>query len=717
MVKYLQINKSALAPLWSVTFNILWVYVIFSLLRVEYLLENLSYFKPSIEDGNLWHLFWSGIILDTPGIFYVNVLYIALMLFPLHLKERPGYYRFCHILFVVLNSIAVLANLADSVYFSYTLRRSTWDIFSEFSHDNNLSKITEVELLRHWYLVLTAAILIYGLWKVYLTPRPGADTKPLWRYYLLSILSLSAGILTAIGGIRGGFLNHWAYYLIAFPLAYIAFSLLRGRQSRSLWSKAAGLGCGCAALALLIAAPIGGWRHRDIRPISIASAGKYVSRPIESALVLNTPFSMIRTIGASTFRDPGYFSDAAELKSIYTPVHLPAGDLTVSSDSIANKKNVVIIILESFGKEYFGSLNKEILGKEYKGYTPFLDSLVSVSATWRHSFDNGRKSIDAMPSILAGIPQFEKPFVLTPAALNRIEGIPAVLAKEGYSSAFFHGARTGSMGFDSFARSIGFQKYFGREDFVADGRAGGSEEFDGYWGIWDEPFLQYFALKLSEMREPFVSALFTVSSHHPFNIPDKYNGRWPKDDEMPIYRTISYVDNALREFFASARRQPWFRNTVFVITNDHTNARAHDEYKSDIGAFSGPVIIYDPSGSITPGMREGIAQQTDIMPTVLAITGASAGYVAFGDNLLSTPAEDTWAVNWINNIYQYVKYGYVMQFDGEKPLAIYAVDDFRMQNNILGKDPATERKMERELKAIIQQYMQRMSSDRLIYAP
>ena len=267
------------------------------------------------------------------------------------------------------------------------------------------------------------------------------------------------------------------------------------------------------------------------------------------------------------------------------------------------------------------------------------------------------------------------------------------------------------MGFDGFARSVGFQEYHGREDFISDGCAGGEEEFDGYWGIWDEPFLQYFALKLSDMPEPFMASLFTLSSHHPFHVPDKYKGRFP-EGTAPIHKTIGYTDNALREFFATAKRQPWYDNTIFVITNDHTNERCHDEYRSAISTFYGPILIFDPSGELPRGEQEGIAQQTDIMPTVLGILGNRKDYVAFGKDLFSTPAEEDWAVNYIG-FYQYVKYGYVLQFDGKKSVGLYRLGDHKMERNLLGKDPATERKMEQELKALIQQYMKRMTEDRL----
>lgn len=625
-LKKLGINRSVISPLLATAINMVTLFILYSLLRIEFLLENYALFKEAVREGYIYDLLLSGPIFDAPGIFYLNLIYIAMMLLPLHFKEREGYYRVCKIVFVVVNSIGIIANLADSIYFSYTLRRTTFDLFTEFGGDDNMGKIVGVELVRHWYLVLLASALIWGLWKVYASPEPGANITSRRRYYLFSILSLGVGVLTAVSAIRGGFLVNWWYYIIGAVLLYIArrVSVISKSKRKRIYLTL----LESAGIAIIVLAPIGEWRHRDIRPIAISNANKYARRPNEAALILNTPFTMIRTIGSVPFVDPRYMSDS-EMEAIYTPEH----SAKAVKDSLASaRKNVVVIILESFGKEYIGSLNGDILGKDYKGYAPFIDSLVSVSATWKWSLDNGQKSIEAMPSVLAGIPSFVRPFVLTSAAMNRIKGLPAVLGEEGYSTAFFHGARKGSMGFDGFARSVGFQQYYGRESFIEDGRAGGEEEFDGYWGIWDEPFMQFFALKLSDMPQPFMAGIFSLSSHHPFNVPERYKGRFPKGT-APIHQTIGYTDNALRRFFDTAKRQPWYSNTIFVITNDHTNERSHDEYRSGISAFYGPILIFDPSGELPRGMIDGIAQQADIMPTILGITGSRKGYVAFGKDL------------------------------------------------------------------------------------
>ena len=627
------------SPLLAVLWNLLLVYVVYQIARLEYYLENTDYLTYSF---NVWR---GGLLFDTSAIIYTNALYILLMLLPF---RQSGYQQCCKWLYLIINGVALAINLADSVYFQYTMRRTTTTVFSEFSNEGNLGSIIGTEFIHHWYLVLLFMGVMWLLWRLYATPK---------KRHALNLASLILIVPLCVAGIRGGFTT-------------------------------------------------------AVRPITISNANQYTQRPTDAALVLNSPFSLIRTIGKNVFTVPAYFENEADMEAVYSPVHHPISprlsrDSRISSDSSFTRKNIVVLIVESFGREYIGALNKDLEGGKYKGYTPYVDSLISKSTTFRYSFCNGRKSIDGMPSILSSIPMFVEPFILTPASMNDYTGLAGLLAKEGYETAFFHGAQNGSMGFEAFARKTGFQKYFGRTEYEA---AHGTDDYDGTWAIWDEPFLQYYANEMSKMHEPFMTAVFTASSHHPFVVPEQYQKIFPEEG-LEIHKCIRYTDMAIGRFFETASRQPWFNNTIFVLTSDHTNMSDHAEYQSDLGGFCSPIIIFDPSQP--EGKTEDkIAQQIDILPTILGMLGYSKTYLAFGIDVLNTPAEDTWAVNYLNGIYQYVKYGYVLQFDGQQTKAVYRLDDRLMKNNLKGKTDV-ETKMERELKAIIQQYMERMKHNRL----
>ena len=209
-----------------------------------------------------------------------------------------------------------------------------------------------------------------------------------------------------------------------------------------------------------------------------------------------------------------------------------------------------------------------------------------------------------------------------------------------------------------------------------------------------------------------MTACFTVSSHTPYVIPEKYKDVYPEEG-LPIHKCIRYTDMAIGKFFEAAKQQPWYKNTLFVLTSDHTNLSDHAQYQTDIGGFSAPLIIFDPSGEVPVGMHDGIAQQIDILPTMLSLLGYDKPFLSFGCDLMTTSAAETYAVNYLNGIYQYCKYGYVLQFDGQQTRGIYALDDLLMRHNLKGR-VKEQRKMEQELKAIIQQYMYRMENDQLM---
>ncbi len=654
----LKVKATFCSSLTAFLWNIILVYLVYAVCRVVYLLENWSLLNEGLAELDIKSVIVGSLRFDTSAIVYTNILYMMLMLFPLHLKETKMWCKVCKWVFIVFNSIAIVMNLADAVYFQYTGRRTTFSVFSEFSNEGNLGSIFGVEILRHWYLVLLGIILIIALWRLYMNVegKPTLhDRKDYAKYYAFNIATFVIMIFLSITGMRGGI--------------------------------------GSA-----------------VRPITVSNANQYVNRPAEAALVLNTPFSMIRTIGKNVYSDPQYFPNT-ELDAIYTPIHQPDSVMTMK------KKNVVILIVESFGREYIGAYNEGLDGGKYKGYAPFMDSLLQKSLSFDYTFCNGRKSIDGMPSILSSIPCFKEPFVLTPAAMNHVSGLAGELGKVGYYSAFFHGAENGSMGFQAFAKTSGYDDYFGRTEYDADKRFGGEKDFDGTWAIWDEPFLQFFATKMSEFKEPFITSIFTASSHHPFVVPEKYKKMYPEEGSNPIHKCIRYTDHALKEFFATASKQKWFKNTIFVFTSDHTNIPDHEEYKTDLGIFGSPILIYDPSGDIAPMRRHCIAQQIDIMPTILGYLGYPHPYVAFGQDLFHTPDEATWAVNNTNGIYQYVRGDYVIQFtDGGQLKAVYNYKkDWLMKHDLKNSNLPEAKEMEKELKAIIQSYMQRMINDKLVW--
>ena len=640
-----------LHPLLALLCNIALLYVLYFACRVVYIFEFWDILSSNWNQIDTWQLLWGGIRFDTAAICYTNIPYMLMVLIPLspRLRDSRGWLTTTRLLYVVVNTLALWVNLFDTVYSRYTGRRTTSSFLSEFADEGNLSNIFFTELLNHWYLVLIGIVFLVALVVFHRTPNPEYTR----RHHLQGTLCTLVVFFLAVTGIRGGLSYH--------------------------------------------------------RPLSLADANGYVNQAKEANMVLNTPFTLIRTIGKTTFTDPQYFTQE-KLNSLYTPIHIGKTAAPANSQfSILNsqlKKNLVILILESFGEEYWGFYHNG------KGYTPFLDSLATQSLTFTHSYANGRKSIDALPSILSSIPMFVEPFILTRYSNNEVSSIASCLRHMGYRTTFFHGADNSSMGFRSYALATGFQDYYGMDEYCLDNRFGGHDDFDGYWAIWDEEFMQYFALMLDTLPQPFMTTLFTATSHHPFNIPTRYQDTF-RGGNLPVYRTIEYTDYALRQFFRTASQMPWYDNTLFVITADHTNVGEQEEYKTDLGLFRVPILFFDPSGQLPRGISHAVAQQTDIMPTVLDILGYPQPYLAYGIDLLATPPQQTWAVSYTNGIYQYVVGDTLLHFDGQKVIGLYnlATDPLLKHNLLTSNNTLPDC---RHLQALIQSYMQRMINNQLV---
>ena len=623
--------------------NILLLMAIYSLSRLFFFFIN-SDLYPEVSTAHLVEMLLGGMRFDLTAVLYLSSIYLVLALLPLPLKVRNHrvYQTITRLFYLIPNAVGILVNCADMVYVRFTDRRTTCTFFAEFQHDSNLGTILLQSLWQYWYVTLFAlaaiAILISCSTKSgSLNPQPSilnilskrgrGDTSPLF-YYLRETLLLCLIAYFTVIGIRGGF----------------------GRYTR---------------------------------PITISNALQYADRPQETAIILNTPFSLMKSLENETYRNPHYF-ERQDLEQIMSPIHRP--------DERAQEKrlNVVVLILESFSKEYIGFYNNP----SFKGgigrgsLTPFLDSLLAQSVTYTYSYASGRKSIDAMPSVLSSIPMLIEPYVVTPYATNEVSSLADCLNRKGYTTAFFHGAPNGSMGFQAFARAAHFNWYYGMDEYNGEGA------FDGTWAIWDEEFLQFFAHTMDTLPQPFLTTVFTASSHHPFKIPTRYEGHFPQGT-IPLHQCVAYTDFALRRFFDYASQQPWFDNTLFVLTADHTNQLTTPEYRNTRGLFAVPIAFYSPA-RLAPDVRsQSAVSQIDIMPSVLNFLGYDKPYFAFGEDCLTQPKKHPWAVIYNHPLFEILS-----------PESEVVLNE---------RTPANEEEevMLQYLKAFIQQYTDRMINNQL----
>jgi len=634
-------------PAFAALCNFLLVMIVFSLMRIAFYLMNRSFF-PDVDTAHLQTMLKGGLKFDLSALLYINALYIIMQLLPFRFRSKGAYQLTARWIFMIINSIAIIFNCIDIPYFRFTNRRTTWSVFSEFSNETTgrVSKIIFGSMLEYWYVTLFAVFAIVLLVLLYRNPRKPADNHRFnFAYYLIhTVLFIIAGYFSVMG-IRGGF----------------------GKYTR---------------------------------PITISNANEYVNNGNETAIVLNTPFCMFRTINKKVFTNPNYFDNDAAMTALYSPVHNP------QPQAAFQPLNVVVIIWESFGKETTGFFNHDLENGTYKGFTPFMDSLFMQGLTFKYSYANGTKSIDAMPSVLSSIPMFIEPFFLTSYSTNEISSLAEALKQKGYYSAFFHGAPNGSMGFQAFAKSAGFDDYFGYDQY------NNPRDFDGTWAIWDEEFLQFYAAEMGKMKQPFITSIFTATSHEPYHIPDRYKGKFPKGKD-PVLECVSYTDYAMRQFFKTMSQYDWYNNTLFVICADHMNHPVYDKSFTNTGRYSIPILFYQP-GSNLKGLVDSIpVQQTDIMPSVLGYLNYDKPYFAYGQDIFSTKATDKFVINYNNGMYQLLKGDFFLQFDGEKTKAVYNYKtDPMLRDNICGQIE-DQRENEILIKSVIQQYITRMTEDRL----
>ncbi len=642
MVKHLRLNEYKV-----LFYRLLLAYIFYLISRILFYIYNIDLVRvDSVSD--LISLCYYGLAFDTTAILYVNLLFILFSVLPFFKNTTIKYQKRLFYLYFGTNLLAYATNFIDFIYYKYTFARTTIVALDVVEHETNKTTLFLSFLIDYWH-VLFLFILCSALW-VYLYKKVEVQfSKPTKKihYFGFSTVGFLVIIAMTIGGIRGGDFK------------------------------------------------------KSTRPINLLDASRHVKNIVHSDIVLNTPFAIIRTLFANSFKKTN-FSDV-------TP--------QVISDKIQpikqyhnnppTKPNVVVMILESYGREYIGAFNKKTNITNYKTHAPFLDSLSQHSMIFTNAYANGRQSIHGMSSILAGIPAFKDAFTSSPYPKQKIESLVSTLESVGYNTSFFHGAANGSMGFLGFGNILGIDNYYGRTEFNDD------SQFDGFWGIWDEPFLQFMKKTLDKKKTPFFASVFTVSSHEPYIIPEKYKNRF-HEGGVPIHKCAEYTDFALKRFFTEAKKQPWFSNTIFVLVADHCNQIYYDEYEKAINRFAVPIIIYKPNSKYV-GVDEDLAQQIDIYPTILDMIGYQKPFRSWGRSLFDKKSSAPFVINSTGTSHQFMKGNYICTFDGTNATGFYDINDKGLKYNLIKNRNPEMNDLELCCKAFIQDYMDRVV-DKKLYA-
>jgi len=587
-------------------------------------------------------LSYHGLAFDSTAILYTNAIFILLSILPFGINTKPVYQRILLILYFVFNGIAYATNFIDFLYYKYTYNRSTRASLDTIENENKSALLLNF-LKNYWYLFLLFVVVI-TLW-VYLYKKVNIKDVYLkynFKYFFVSLIGIVVVTVLVVGGIRGDF-------------------------------------------------------KKSTRPINMVDASRYVTDISQADFVLNTPFAIIRTWNTNTFKKVNLV-DTKTVDSLIAPIKQ-------YKNNPKSKPNIVIFILESFGREYSGAFNKYRNIKNFESYTPFVDSLAQHSLIFSNAYANGYKSIHGMSSVIAGIPSFQDAFTSSPYSKQKIESLVSTLKSEGYDTSFFHGAPNGSMGFLGFGNILGFNHYYGKNEYNNDA------DFDGVWGIWDEPFFKYFNKELQKKNQPFMATLFSLSSHEPYIVPKQYENKFPKG-YVNMHQPIGYTDYALKQFFNEAKKQPWFKNTIFVMVADHDNTIYYEDYFKDQYLHTVPILFYSADEKYK-GENQDWAQQIDIYPTLLDMIGYDKPFRSWGRSLIGEKQVSPFVMRYSSNNYQMMGGNYICVFDGEKAIGFYAKDDLDLKHNLIKNKNAEMQQLEKKCKAFYQDYMYRIIDQKL----
>jgi arylsulfatase A-like enzyme len=453
-------------------------------------------------------------------------------------------------------------------------------------------------------------------------------------------------ILTALCG----FFLHFFHKKTLFPSVKMPF------LQRMIWSFATVCTLGILA------------RGTEVHTLSPHSAGLFV--PIKYAgLLQNNMQCILYSLYKPVEKIPYKHYFAAEDAAKIYPIHPVYKDSTVFTG-----KNVVFFIMESMSREFLDSAYQP------RPATPFIDSLRGQSWVFSNAFANGLCSTEGFSGILGSIPTLTaSEYATTYYSANNIMTIGNVLATKGYHNSFFIGYNDKWYGLSKSSAIYGVPRYFGRTEFNDE------TQWDGIYGIYDHAFFPFALRKINEQPQPFFSTIFNIHTHYPFNVLPK----WAQKKAIPNLEysaAVSYYDDVIRNFFASAQHEKWFKNTIFVFVADHYSRSQQQQELSPLGIYKIPMFIYAPDNSIAAGEYSKVAQQIDIMPTVLNLLHYSGKVHCFGQNLCKKATKQHYIFNRNNQLFQIADDSLVLQYDhfNEKTIGLYAYKtDKNMKKNLL----------------------------------
>jgi phosphoglycerol transferase MdoB-like AlkP superfamily enzyme len=374
------------------------------------------------------------------------------------------------------------------------------------------------------------------------------------------------------------------------------------------------------------------------KPLGIADALK-TQHPMGAQFTLNAPFVVLKTMQNEATPNENLVKNSLETKYA-NPC------LNVRSKHQASQANILFIIVESLGNQ---QLHQQVNGIPI---TPFLDKIAAKQTNTfaTEGLAEGKTSIECLPALFAGIPSWlETPLMLSNYSTNTLTGFPSICNQYGYETYFVHGAKEGSMRFDALASSLGFKHQLYRDDMST------SNSETGSWGLHDHEVFKHISNKLNGHRKPFMMTFFTLSTHEPFDIPKRFRNKY----KIPTAEAASYrfFDDQLRLFFEQNKHKKWFKNTMVVITGDHTPVHLDNAQYKIQDYYSVPILIIPPDCMKQPFK---VKEQKAIIPTLCKALNWNVNLYSFGNR------KDQDVIRYLNGIYYIWNDEFELQYNETK---------------------------------------------------
>lgn len=575
---------------WKIPRSISWAWIflasamlVFTILRATIYAQNAAYFQEM--GGHTGFAFLLGLRFDLSII--LAVLGIPLCLLQLPLKYR-WYFRLWSLLAVVLFALLLLLEAFDVGYFQETQQHITDQIFSAWGDAAYLGQ-TALGSYGHYLLLwlLLAGGLGWFTWSWSKRPATPWPLKIALPYLGCFFIFLYWGVMGHVGLlIRKRIAITDAYYFPQYPA--VAQLSLNGSFTATYY---------LARYRKMLY----GENYRPPYPAATATANV-----------------------AQALRGPGRAATAA----FPLRAHNEGNYHPPYRTSPPAAPNILLIMVESLDAELseaWRELHPELSFPQIPaGLTPHLDQIARQGLRFTRFYPNATKSSLALQSALLMIPPLPG---ISPVPngieLKNVFRVGINFSQHHYHTFFAQGAYRTSFHLDAFARSVGIENVFGREDYPALSKQRPSVNgFDG-------ELLQFVAQHVAAQQDPFLGVVFTGTTHTPYVLPETFTPRFPHDDNLNgFYNTIMYFDQALGDFMAQAEAQAWFKNTIFIITADHRKRR----FVGHAAAI--PLIIYAPHW-LQPQVYEVVGSQVDLIPTIFALLGWPDEYAGIGRNLFA----------------------------------------------------------------------------------